>query len=67
MDTKVKNEENSYTASGGFHTLQSKLYLNTHLNPILHYPLPSSWLSENIYTKINKAHIPQAISLMGFN
>ena len=46
---------------------QSKIYLNTHPNPKLHYPLPISSLSEKQYIQINKAHILQAISSMGFN
>ena len=43
---------------------QSKIYLNTYLNPKLHCPLPISSLSEEQCIQINKARIPQAISSM---
>ena len=54
-------------ASKPFSHFQARIYLNSHLNMKLYFPLTTSSLPEAQYTRINKAHIPQALSSMGFN
>ena len=54
-------------ASKPFTHFQSRIYLNSHLNMKLYFPLTTSSLPEAQYININKAHIPQALSSMGFN
>ena len=50
-----------------FKNYQAKLYLFTHLNPKLHYPLSCASLSQKQYDTLHKAHISNAISSMGYN
>ena len=49
-----------------FNRPQATLYLNYHLNPKLHYPLSSSTLSNEQAKQIHKAHIPSALSAIGY-
>ena len=50
-----------------FHSFQSRIYLSSHLNMKLYFPLTTSSLSEAQYIKNQKSHIPQELSSMGFN
>ena len=50
-----------------FGRYHAKFYFNTHLNPKLYYPFTCSFLSNQQYIDINKAHILSTLSSMGFN
>ena len=66
MKTDAQDGANTITTNP-FNRPQATLYLNYHLNPKLHYPLSSSTLSNEQAKKIHKAHIPSALSAIGYN
>ena len=66
MKKDAQNGTNTLT-NNPFNRPQATLYLNCYLNPKLHYPLSRSTLSNEQAKQIHKAHIPSALSAMGYN
>ena len=64
---KIAHDGARILASKPFSHFQARIYLNIHLNVKLYFQLTTSSLPEAQYIRINKAHIPQALSSMGFD
>ena len=64
---QATTEGSRILSTSPFKNYQAKLYLFTHLNPKIHYPLSCASLSQKQYDSLHKAHISNAISSMGYN
>ena len=64
---QATTEGSRILSTSPFKNYQAKLYLFTHLNPKINYPLSCASLSQKQYDSLHKAHISNAISSMGYN